>query len=297
MTRLAGMVVVLVALAVALGPAGATAASPNPKPVSGRNFVGAQIDASVDPYKELNLLSTRVVNGGKTLNVWLLSRPKGCGGFDVATGKIPIDDQGHFQATLFFGTPPANVRGSATVQGHFANTKRNGVVALTTIRTRFAAPNNCDTGPLHIKAISPRHGHKGAGQPAPNALFVGMLSRSSSRISVKLPMLALVSGGGKQVKRFVADTDVRCKSGRFAGGIWRIRDIPIKDDAFNGVTGNTEPVPGTDRKRTVVLNAKGTFGEKILTGTWRIHQVETDPYSVTDDCDTGDLKYVAARVR
>jgi hypothetical protein len=291
------MVLVLVALAVALGAANATAASPTPKPVSGRNFVGAQIDASIDPYKELNLLSTRVVDDGKALNVWLLSRPKNCAGWDVATGKIPIDAQGHFQATLFFGTPPADVRGTATVQGHFATTKRNGLVALTTIRSRFAAPNNCDTGPVHLKAISPRHGHKGAGQPAPNALFVGMTSQSSSRIAVKLPMLALISGGGKQVKRFVTNTNVRCKSGRVAGGIWRIRDIPIKDDAFNGITGNSESVQGTDRKRTVVLNAVGTFGERVLAGTWRIRQVETDPYSTTDDCDTGYLKFVAARVR
>jgi hypothetical protein len=170
------------------------------------------------------------------------------------------------------------------------------VAALTTVRVRFASPNNCDTGLVHIKAISPRHGHKGAGQPAPNALFVGMTSRSSSRISVKLPMLALISNGGKKVKRFVSDADVRCKSGRRVGGIWRIRDIPIKDNAFDGVTGYTAPVEGTDRKRTVVVNAKGTFGEKTLAGTWRIHQIETDPYSVTDDCDTGDMKYVAARV-
>jgi hypothetical protein len=76
---------------------------------------------------------------------------------------------------------------------------------------------------------------------------------------VKLPMLALSSGGGKQVKRFVADTD-----------------IPIKDDAFNGVTGDTEPVQGTDRKRTIVPGATGTFGERILTGTRRVHQVESE---------------------
>ncbi|MFL5782947.1 MAG: hypothetical protein ACJ760_16640 [Thermoleophilaceae bacterium] len=300
MTRLAGMVSTLVALVavVVIGPATATAAqSPNPKPVSGRNFVGAQIDASIDPYKQLNLLSTRVVNDGKTLNVWLVSRPKNCGGWDLATAKLPIADDGTFHGTLTFGTAPANVRGTATFKGHFATTKRNGLVALTTIRSRFASPNNCDTGTVHIKAISPRHGHKGGGQPAPNALFVGMTSQSSARIEVKLPMLALISADGTKVKRFVADTNVRCKSGRPAGGLFRIRDIPIKDDAFNGVTGDTEPVQGTDRKRTIVLGATGTFGERILTGTWRVHQVETDPYSINDDCDTGDLKYVAARVR
>jgi hypothetical protein len=91
----------------------------NPTPVAGRNFVGAQVDASIDPYRQVNLLSTRVVDGGRSLNVWLLSAPKGCGGrFDVTTGKVPIDAHGRFHAQLPFGAPPANSRGSATLRGH-----------------------------------------------------------------------------------------------------------------------------------------------------------------------------------
>lgn len=124
-----------------------------------------------------------------------------------------------------------------------------------------------------------------------------MTEQVSSRIFVHEPMLALLSPNGKQVKRFVAVTNVRCKSGRQAGGIFRIRDIAIESNSFDGVTGNRQPVQGTDRSRTLVLNAKGTFGGGRLTGTWHVREVETDPYSITDDCDTHDLDYFAARVR
>lgn len=298
MTRLAPRLSVLATLVAVALPAHAAAQSGPPNIVSGRNFVGARVDASIDPYKRLDMLSTRVVDGGRTLNVWLLSLPRqGCG-YDVATAKVPIDDRGRFRATLFFGNnPPAAVRGTASFKGHFARTRGNGAVALTTIRARFAGPNGCDTGTFHLKAISPRHGHKGDGRPAPNALFVGMTRQSSVRIGVKLPMLALISETGTQVKRFISDTNVHCQSGRNAGGLFRVRDISIKGDSFEGLTGDTFPVTGTDESRTVVLDAKGTFGIRSLTGAWRVHEVQTGPQGTTDDCDTGDLGYVAARVR
>jgi hypothetical protein len=288
----------LVALIVALVPTAAVAAEPTRAP-GGRNFVGAQIDASKDPYKQLNLLSMRVVDRGAGLNVWLLSSPKGCGGaWDVAVGKLAVDGQGRFQGQLVFGTPNAHPRGSATVEGQFVKTRDDVVVARTTFDARFTGSPKCGTGTHRVRAISPRFGRPDGGRPAPNALFVGTTQQSSSRIRVKLPMLALISRDGTQVKRFTTNTNVKCDSGRQAGGIFRIKDIPIQGNSFDGVTGVQRPVQGTDQKRTLVLNAKGTFGQRSLVGTWRVHEVQTDPYSnVTDDCDTGNLKYVAARVR
>jgi hypothetical protein len=290
----------MVALVAALAPAHAVAQEGPPKPVPGRNFVGAQIDASKDPYKQLIMLSTRVVDGGNNINVWLLAAPAGCGGSSsVGVRKVPIGGQGRFHAELQMGTRGAR-RGTATVDGQFARTKRNGVVARTVIRARMQFPGTklCDTGDLRVRALSPKQGRKGhgAGRPAPNALFVGTLQQRSSRIFVQEPMLALISRSGTQVKRFLAVTNVRCKSGREAGGIFRIRDIAIKNGSFDGVTGNQSPVPGTQEKRTIVLNAKGTFGANGLTGTWHVREIQTDPYgNTTDDCNTGNLGYSAAR--
>lgn len=292
-------ILVLGAFVGALAPAQAVAQDGPPKPVSGRNFVGAQIDASADPFKQLTMLSSRVVDGGTKLNVWLLSAPKGCGGsWSIGAGRVPINAQGQFHAELAMGNPGAR-RGTATVNGVFDRTERNGIVARTTIRarTRFSGTPLCDTGTLRVRAVSPKKGRKGSAKPARNALFVGTTEQSSSRISVKEPMLALLSASGTQVKRFVAVSNVECKSGRQAGGIFRIKDIPIKSNAFDGVTGNRTSVEGTDRSRTIVLNAKGTFGSRTLAGTWHVRELETDPYTVTDDCDTGDLSYSAARVR
>ena len=297
MTRLAGKVAVLVVLVCVLAPAAAPAKVIHGPPVAGRNFLGAQIDARLDPYRELNLLSTRVVDDGKGLNVWLLSRPANCAGWAIATRKVPIDAQGHFHADLTFEGSDAPI-GTGTVDGKFTDTEHRGTVAFTTIHTRFTGTSpTCDSGIVHLTAISPKHAPKGAGQPKPNALFVGMTKQTSSRIRVKLPVLALISASGTQVKRFVTDTNVKCKpSGRQAGGVFRIKDIDIKDGKFDGLTGYTTG-EGTDQKRTLVIRAQGAFGESSLTGSWRTHEIQQDSSgALTDDCDSGDLSYVAARV-
>lgn len=298
MTRLAGKLTAAVVALAAFAPAPALAQPVNPGHVAGHNFVGGQVDTSTDPAKQINLLSMRVVDGGASVNVWLDSGPASCGGMsDLAVGKVPIDKDGAFHAKLQFGEASAP-HGTATVDGVFTKTKRRGTVARTTVRSHFTSPRTCDMGPVKITAIRPKQGHRGAGEPAPNALFVGITAQTSQRIDVRLPMLALISPSGTQVKRIFADTNVACTSGRQYGGVFRIRDIDIKNNSFNGLTGDQEPIGKTGGKRTILVSGKGTFHNRRLEGTWHVHEVDTDSKgAVTDDCDTGDIGYFAARVR
>ena len=297
MPRSTGKISILVVLAAALLPAAPAAASA--RPVAGRNFVGGKIDASIDPYRQLELLSTKVVDHGRSLNVWLLSAPRGCGGdWDIASGKLPIDSQGHFHGFLPFGHPGAQT-GLAGVDGSFVPTRHGDVAAHTTIRARLTSPKTCGTGTFRMKAISPKRGGPHGGRPAPNAVFVGITKQNSARIRVKLPMLALLDSTGTQVKRFVTDTSMPCKpSGRYESGLFRIKDMAIKDDKFDGVTGDVRPVEGSTDKRTLVLGVHGTFGQRSVQGTWQARDVQTNTEgTVTDDCDAGTVPWVAARVR
>lgn len=117
-----------------------------------------------------------------------------------------------------------------------------------------------------------------------------------ARVRGRLPFLLRISRSGRQVAQAALDWNAQCQSGQPFGSGTVSPPASIRRNGSFAFTERYSEDGGATRT-DYVSALRGAFERGKATGTWRI-TVETrrkDTGAVTDSCDSGTIRWRAAR--